>query len=102
MPAILGNVGSLIAFRTGAADAAKLGPEFGYDSVAAFTDLANYTARARLLRHGEPLDPMLLKIPEPQTEHHGQTPAVIARSRARYARPREVVELMIDRQMGLS
>ena len=100
LPAILGNVGNIIGFRIGASDAAKLAPEMGFESVNAFTDLANYTARALLLRDGEPLEPMLLSIPEPQPEHHGQLASVIARSRSTYSRPRQIVENMIEEQMG--
>ncbi len=95
--AVLGNAGSIIAYRIGAEDAAALAPEFGIQSPAAFTDLANYEAWARLIRDGAPTDPTRISFEAPDTLSTGQTNAVIARTRARYTRPRRNVEAEIER-----
>ncbi|MFX7922541.1 hypothetical protein ABTK16_19545, partial [Acinetobacter baumannii] len=47
--AVLGNAGSILAFRVGADDAVELAPEIGLHSPSALTDLANYEAWARLI-----------------------------------------------------
>ncbi len=95
--AVLGNAGSIIAYRIGAEDAAALAPEFGIPSPAAFTDLANYEAWARLIRDGAPTDATRISFDAPDAVVTGQTKAVIARTRARYTRPRRNVEAEIER-----
>ena len=62
-------------------------------------DLANYQAWARLIRDGNPTDPFLLTTGYPQFDG-GRAGAVIARTRARYTRPRAKVEAEIDRFIG--
>ena len=84
---MLGNAGSIIAYREGADDAAALAPEFGIQSPSAFTDLANYGAWARLILAGAPTDAIRLSFEVPDVETSGTTAAVIARIRARYSRP---------------
>lgn len=95
--AVLGNAGSIIAFRVGADDASALAPEFGIQSPSAFTDLANYEAWARLIRDGAPTDPIRISFTMPQSENVGNADGVIARTRSRYTRSRATVEAAIDR-----
>lgn len=95
--AVLGNAGSIIAYRIGSEDATALAPEFGIPSPTAFTDLANYEAWARLIRNGAPTDATRICFEAPGTIASGQTNAVIARTRARYTRPRRNVEDEIAR-----
>ena len=95
--AVLGNAGSIIAYRIGADDAAALAPEFGIQSPSAFTDLANYEAWARLIRDGAPTDAIRISFDVPDVKASGTTDAVIARTRARYTRPRSNVEDEIAR-----
>lgn len=95
--AVLGNAGSIIAFRIGADDASALAPEFGLQSPSAFTDLPNFEAWARLIRDGFPGDPIRLSPTQPESAKDDQTEAVITRTRARYTRPRMKVEADINR-----
>lgn len=95
--AVLGNAGSLIVFRVGAEDAAALAPELGVESPSALADLPNYEAWARLIRAGNPTDTILLSTGLPDTRGAGRAAAVIARSRARYTRPRAKVENEVER-----
>ena len=98
--AVLGNAGSIIAFRIGADDAAQLAPEFGVHSPSALTDLPNYQAWARLIRDGVPTDALRLSFALPSVTRSDHTPLVVARTRARYTRPRAKVEAAIDRFMS--
>ena len=95
--AVLGNAGSIIAYRVGADDAAALAPEFGIQSPSAFTDLANYEAWARLIRDGAPTDAIRISFDALDVKASGTTDAMIARTRARYTRPRSNVEDEIAR-----
>lgn len=94
--AVLGNAGSIVAFRIGADDAAALSPEFGLQSSSAFTDLPNFEAWGRLIRDGDPGNPIRLSFTQPETEKDDHTELVIARTRARYTRPRANVEAEIN------
>lgn len=99
--AVLANTGSLIAFRCGAEDAETLTAEFGMESKSAFTDLANFTAWARLLQNGIPTDPLVLQTLYPEPQNSGRSQAIIRRTRARHSRPRATVEKSINRALGL-
>ena len=98
--AVLGNAGSIVAFRISADDAETLSPEFGLPSPSAFTDLPNFHAWARLIRDGFPGDPIRLSLSEPQWSNADSSAAVIARTRSRYTRPRDKVEAAINRFMA--
>ena len=100
--AVLGNVGSLISFRIGAEDAETIARELGIHSPSALTDLPNFTAWAKLIRNGNPTDPIRIDTEAPETIFHGRAEAVIARTRARYTRPRAKVEAAINRFLGAS
>lgn len=54
--AVLGNVGTLVAFRVGNADAKILAAELGIDNAAALTDTPKYQAWVKLLRADTPSD----------------------------------------------
>lgn len=95
--AVLGNAGSIIAFRIGAEDAVTLAPEIGVHAPSALSDLANYTAWARLMRDGAPTDSTRLSFDEPDTAETDHSALVIARTQARYTRPRASVEAAIER-----
>ena len=98
--AVLGNVGSLIVFRIGAEDAEKVASELGIHSPSALTDLSNFTAWAKLMTSGNPTEAIHLDTTYPEILHHGRAAAVIARTRARHARPRAAVEDKIARFMA--
>ena len=95
--AVLGNVGSLIVFRIGAEDADAVSAELGLHSPSALTDLSNFTAWAKLMRGGNPTEAIRLDTAYPEIRYRGRAGRVIARTRARYARPRAVVEDKIAR-----
>jgi hypothetical protein len=99
--AVRGNVGSIVAFRLGAEDAATLAPEF--DPTFTTTDLTSTPSRAaviRLLVDGAQLDPFLGQMFGPPSPH-GQVHihAVVAASRERYCKPRATVQAHIDRSL---
>ena len=98
--AIFGNVGSMIAFRVGEADAAVLSREFGggFDS-SLFSNLSNGEVCAKLLKNGRHSDSFLAKTHPPTGRRYGGKYNLIRRSRERYATPREVVEAKIHRWM---
>ncbi|GIW75712.1 MAG: hypothetical protein KatS3mg104_0775 [Phycisphaerae bacterium] len=97
--AVLGNVGTIIAFRTGEADAERLAREFGNDYRAGhFTDLANH--EIRLKSQGDAAEPVFVRTlpPLPAKRKNGDT--LIRRSREKYAAKRAVVEDKIARWLA--
>ena len=71
--AVFGNVGSIVACRIGATDAAMVGEQIGLAAGSALLDLPNFTAWARLLRRGAPTSPLRLDLadaPMPDTKAH--------------------------------
>lgn len=102
--AILGNVGSLIVFRTGLPDAQKLKAYFEpHIPKEALTDQPNYHAYARLMVEGvltSPFSMWTLLEPSPQAEHQRYVrEKVVSRSRKRYGKKRSQVEKDIYRSL---
>jgi hypothetical protein len=95
--AVLGNVGSIIAFRVGADDAETVARELGIESPSALTDLPNFSAWMKLIRDGNPTNAIRVDTHCPTPPHDGSTDAVIRQSRARYTRPRATVEARIEK-----
>src|SRR5882762_2515881 len=60
--AVFGNVGSMLACRTGAADAPILAEQIGLGGADALLDLPNFAAWARVLRRGVPTSPLRLDL----------------------------------------
>lgn len=99
--AIVGNVGSMVAFRVGHQDAEALELAFGKTYAArAFTSLNNGEVYAKLLSDGRDLEPFHGRTFPPQGKRHGRSVAIVRRSRERYATKREVVERRIRRWLG--
>lgn len=96
--AVLGNIGTLIVFRVGASDAAILAAELDVHMSSALTDKPNFEAWVKLLRAGVPTEPIPIRT-LPAEPTGGSFRAVIARTRARYARPREKVERAIGHNL---
>jgi hypothetical protein len=95
--AVFGNVGSMIACRTGAADAPFFAEQIGLGGADALLDLPNFTAWARLLLAGAPTSPIRLDLtPAPQSRRH-DAHRLIDASRRRFGRPRAEVEARIRR-----
>lgn len=102
--AVFGNVGTMIIYRVGAADAEFLEPEFEPEFlIQDLVNLPNYTIYLKLMVDGVTSRPFSAKTLPPF-----KTPAdsnvaeqIIASSRALYARPREVVEGEISEWSGM-
>lgn len=95
--AVIGNAGSIVAFRIGAEDAPIIASELGIENHAALTETANFAAWCKLMRGGSPADPRPIWTLPPYRRDRGTLERVLARTRARYARPRQVVEERIAR-----
>lgn len=98
--AVFGNVGTLIAFRIGSADADVMEKEFGHAIPAsALADLERYEAVVKLLVEGSNLEPFRAKMLPPLGKHTGRKDRLIALSRERFAMPRHVIEDKLKRWM---
>lgn len=98
--AVFGNVGTLVAFRVGEADAPVLAREFGLSgSGSSFSGLANHEVWVKLLDHGRYGDPFLGRTSPPDATYYGRRDNIIRRSREKYATRRDVVEDKIKRWM---
>src|ERR1700728_4501752 len=77
--AVFGNVGTLIAFRIGYADAEVMEKEFGNTfSTAAIADLDRYEVVVKLLVEGTNLEPFRAKILPPLENRVGRKEKLIA------------------------
>jgi len=99
--ALFGNVGSLLAFRVGRADAEILSGEFGgVFEAASLTDLDTHTFVVRLQHEGKHLEPCLMRSPLIPHYAHCRTDTIRSRSRQRHTRGRDRVEARISRWFG--
>ena len=96
---MIGNAGSIVAFRLGAEDAPLIADELGIESRSALTDIANYAAWAKLTSNGIPGEARHIATLLPDPWHTGRLDAVRRRTWARYTRPRKIVE---ERSRGFS
>jgi hypothetical protein len=90
--ATFGNVGSMIACRTGASDAPILAEQIGLGGPDALLDLPNFAAWARLLHGGVPTSPLRLKLHGMPLARRTNVHRLIETSRSRFGRPRSEVE----------
>ena len=91
--AVFGNVGTIIAFRVGYADAEVLEKEFGNTfQASALSDLERYEAVVKLLQDGTNREPFRAKMLPPVENRVGRKETLVARSRERFAMPRAKVE----------
>jgi hypothetical protein len=95
--AVIGNAGSIVAFRLGAEDAPLIADELGIESRTALTDIANYAAWAKLTRNGIPGEARHITTLPPDPWFGGRLDAVRRRTWARYTRPRKIVEDKVAR-----
>ncbi len=101
--AVFGNVGTMVCFRVGAADAEFLAKEF--TPVFEEPDLLNltkYDMYLKLMIDGVASEPFSATGMPPVGNPDNLEEKVIAVSRERYAKPREVVEDKIARWSGMS
>jgi len=101
--AVIGNCGSLLAFRVGLEDAELLAPAFskhpGQLTPADLCNLPNYTAYARLLIDGHPSNPFSISTLPPPTFEEDRFEIVRGRSQRQYANPVENAQSRIDREL---
>jgi hypothetical protein len=97
---IFGNAASIIACRTGAADAPILAEQLGLGTPDALLDLPNFSAWARLLRNRTPTSPIRLDLHAVPRPRRPSPRRLIATSRMRFGRPRAEVEARIRRFLG--
>ncbi len=96
--AVFGNVGTLISFRIGYADAEVLEKEFGNTfPPSAIADLAQYEAMVKLLEDGTNREPFRARMRAPLESRVGRREKLIARSRERFATPRSSIEEKLNR-----
>jgi hypothetical protein len=95
--AVFGNVGSIIACRTGAPDAPILAEQIGLQGSDALLDLPNFAAWARLLHRGVPSSPIRLDLYDAPQARRQSIHRLIETSRARFGRPRAEVEARISK-----
>src|SRR3989344_4207222 len=94
--AVLGNAGTIVAFRIGVEDAEILQKEFA--PVFSAYDLVNveqYTAYAKLLIDNTAAKPFNMLTYPPRTGNKELAAAIKELSRLKYGRPREIVEAEI-------
>lgn len=98
LAAVLGNVGSLVAFRVGHEDAKALQMAFGETYAARhFSGLSNREVCAKLLTDGQDVEPFVGKTLPPVVRNCGYRERIIHRSREKYAIGRRVIEDKIRR-----
>ena len=98
LDAVIGNVGSLVAFRVGHQDAQALEMAYGESHRASqFTNLNNGEVCAKLLTGGQDMEPFLGRTLPPSGTRYGRKNSIIRRSREKYSTNRIEVELKIKR-----
>jgi hypothetical protein len=96
--AVFGNIGTLIAFRVGSADAEVLKKEFGnVFEIQQFADLNRYEVLVNLLESGTNRTPFRGRTLEPLKHLIGRKHNLIAHSRERFATQRVTVEDKLTR-----
>jgi type IV secretory pathway TraG/TraD family ATPase VirD4 len=101
--AVIGNVGSMVAFRVGHQDAEALELAYGRTYPAsAFTSLSNGEIYAKLLSRGQDLEPFLARTFAPRGERHCRRDQIICRSRTKYTIKRDIVERRINQWLRIN
>jgi len=91
--AVIGNAGTLISFRIGAADAEFLVKEFDPLKMDDMTNIDKYNFYTKMLIDGAPTRPFnCLGIPPEPNENAKLGQSIVELSRLKYGRPREVVD----------
>lgn len=98
--AVIGNAGTMVSYRIGAADAEFMEKEFPGVSVADFTNLDKFNAYVKLLIDGTPSKPFSMKgIKSPTESNENVREQVRNFSRQNYARPVSEVNAEIEEQL---
>jgi hypothetical protein len=102
MAAVFGNVGTIMCFRVGAADAEFLAKEF----FPTFTEddllnLTKYTVYMKLMIDGVASEPFSAETLPPLKELTNNKDKIVKVSRERYGQPRQIIEEKIIRWTGV-
>jgi hypothetical protein len=97
LAAIFGNVGTLISFRVGDTDADELAGAFAPWPANVLRELGRGETLMRVLRGGEPMEPILVYTRPFNGSRHGRGQNVITQSNMRFTRKREQIEDKIGR-----
>lgn len=101
--AVLGNAGTLIAFRLSASDAETLEPEFAPEIVARdLVRLRRHKIALRLLRAGEPLPPMICRTIPPEAVDLARGTTLQRISSERYGRSVATIDRELAETLGAS
>lgn len=92
--AVIGNTGTLVAFRLGATDAPLIARHFGIKNPEQLQDLPNYTAYVRQL---PPSDPIRINTNPPPAPLRASAEQLIKHSQSHFGRKREDVERQVRR-----
>lgn len=95
--AVLGNAGSILAARVGAADAGLIAEQIGLKNPDALLDLPNFAAWTRILKGAVPSSPIRLGLAPAPHPRRPDADRLVALSRSRFGRPRQDVETRIAR-----
>ena len=99
--AVFGNVGTLSSFRVGHTDAEVLRDEFGREFVEQqLVDLDRFELVVKLLENGTNRQPFRARSLAPLENRNGRRDKLIARSRERFAAPRNEVETKLNRWLA--
>lgn len=102
--AVFGNVGTMMCFRIGAADAEFLVKEFSpYFDEEDLVNLTKYDIYMKLMIDGVSSNPFSATtlLPLPKNESEEVSKKIIKVSRERYAKPKDIVEDKIARWSGM-
>ena len=99
--AVLGNVGTMMAFRVGSEDAEILSRHLGEKwPPSLFVAQSNFRAYVASLQNGDYAEPFALKTMPPNQILHQKRRAVVSNSRNQYGTKREQAEKRIARWMN--
>lgn len=99
--AVLGNVGTLVSFRVGYADAQLMAQEFGGSvSTNMLVDLDRYQMVVKLMQNGANLEPFRGQSLAPTQTKVGNPEKLLTRSREKYSAQRYDVESKLNRWLG--
>lgn len=96
--AVFGNVGTLMSFGVGYADARAMHGQFGEAFVPSqFVDLDRFEMFVRLFQDGAAREPFRARALPPIENRIGRAAKLIARSREKYSSNRSVIEAKLNR-----
>ncbi|SUS07753.1 conserved hypothetical protein [uncultured Defluviicoccus sp.] len=99
--AVFGNVGTILAFRLGQADAEHIAAELEHVFKAQeLTDLGRFEIVVKLLEHNAAAVPFRAVTEPNDAPRFGRTATIVEQSRMRFSRPRAAVERSLARIMG--